>query len=248
MVKALLPLTLFAFASSVSAGEYRLDLKPTGEQTSRLDRGQETIISQQANTTVYISEIPATTKPYAKFSILVRNRGEESFNFGPENGRLIYIHDGSFVAFREYRQLAAGDRRNGRKKRDAAFALGASGAGFSSALTGQDQGMGIGRTVRTSADITYSGNNPIIQQMAINQGIDLILDRLISMQQQHAKSINGLLGVAQTNTIEPGFSYGGLMMVSRPKRREKANEPYAVTIEIRIAGDVHRIEGTLQRR
>ena len=248
MVKALLPLTLFAFASPASAGEYRLDLKPTGDQTSRLDRGQETIISQQANTTVYVSEIPATTKPYAKFSILVRNRGESSFNFGPENGRLIYKSDGSFTAFREYRQVAAAEQGSGRKKQDASLASAVSGGAFSSALAGERQGTGTAQTAYTSADFTYSGNSPIVEQMAINQSTDLTLDRLISMQRQHVKNMNGLLGMVQTTTIDPGYSYGGLMMVSGPKSREKANEPHAVTVEIRIAGDVHRIEGTLQRR
>ena len=248
MRNSVLGCVLFAMTGPAHAADYRLDFKPSPEQSTRMDQGRETIISKQANSVIFLSELPGVTKPYAKFQVMVLNTGTQPLNFGPENGRLVYRPDGSFITLRRYEQVAAAEKRTAKKRRTAAILLSSLGAAFSGAAAGNYSGSGTFTTGRQMGTFTYSGRDPVAEQLALNRSAGQTQELVVEFDARQAAKMRASQGMVQTTTIDPGQAYGGLMMVSGPKEREKEKAPYPVSIEIRFGSDLHRFEGMLQRK
>lgn len=248
-------LAAFSFSGLASAKATYLDLYAQGDrQRARMDSGVEAVDSALPNSSVRVVESEEKVSKRGQFSVAVFNASGAPINFGTENVT-VAVGNSPPMPTVTYERLVKEEKN---RMMWAAVAAGlnaasnniaASQAGYSSGTVAYS-GATYGRygTVNSYGTGSYSGYNAgaaYAAQATANTQNEQIFGRLAA---ESAASLQALKANLRTTTIDPGSSFGGLIMFDIPPKARKPAEPIPIRIIVEIAGEKHEMVGRLVRK
>lgn len=235
-------------ASTASAKEYRVDLKPAGEQQSIFIQGKEAVVDRQAATNVLLGEEQDPDGKRAMLVAAVANYGTVPFNFGPEN---ITVQVGSeTIHMLTYDDLMREQkRREGRRR----FAMAMSGAmnGMAASQAGNTYGTATysGNTygsvsgqpfaAQTTGFATYSGYDARAAQAAQARAADQTARNTAVMEGDLAAKRTRVEQTLKVNTVMPGQRFVGPVMFDVPDLISRSKTPVPVVITLTAGTETH---------
>lgn len=240
------------------AAKFTMQLRPSAEQTARMDGGIGAVDAHGSNSSVRLIQAEGELKKRGVLQVIVMNHGEKSFNFGPENVTA-KLADGTPVAIVTYDQLL---REEKKRQTWAAVAAGLAAAGnsMSAANSGHYSGTATysgstygsfgstpyrSNTVGTATVTGYNAGQAQVAQSLANQQNQANFAR---MSEQNASKMQALKVNMRTTTVDPHQMFGGSVTFELPKSARKQKAEIPLTFVVLIEGQVHSFDAILNPR
>lgn len=234
-------LVLPAFAQ---AAEYRIDLSMGEGQATRMSDGNRQIASIRERGIVLVMTPGEAVEDRPLLAVDFLNTGEMPRDFGPENIR-VCLGDEPCKPVLTHEALAGEARRKARGRAFGA-AMAAAANGYAAGMSGQYNGSGTARGPDGRYSYSYSGTDYGARLAAQQRANSKAASDQRQVAAERDANLRRLSGILKTTTVDPQRSFGGIITFDPPRGLSKKH-PAPLTLEIDVAGETHRIAGTIKK-
>lgn len=230
-------LAIAALSATHASAKVSVDIQAGGGQDSRLISGMEMITSVRDRSVIAVVEDPEPTKKRINLVFMTVNKGEQPYNFGPENiaGR---SEEKTFAVI-TYNQLVKEQERRGFWKRFAgAMAAGSNSVAASNAGNsyGSFSAYGNNGAYAHGTYNSYDSGKAYAAQAAANEQSRQTME---AIERNQSAAIAALGDNLRASTVDPGRMFGGRVVVELPKELRSVKKPTDAILTVDVAGETH---------
>jgi hypothetical protein len=236
--------TLVSAAVPSAAAKFTMQMKPSAQQTARMQDGIAAVDSSTAASSVRLIQPDAELKKRGVIQLLLMNQVDKPFNFGVENVSA-RLANGTPIAIIPYDQLAREEKGRRTWRRIAAGLASMNSGQYTARADYSGSSFGtIGTTPYSgfsSGSATVSGHDPVAAAVENRQ----IFNNLAA---KNAAGLEALQENIRTTTVDPQQLFGGALTFELPKSVHQGKGDVPASFIVTIEGEQHKFDVLLKRR